>query len=49
MPIYTKKGDKGETGLFTSNKNGPKRLSKDSLRIEVIGAIDEVNSVLGVA
>jgi len=43
MSIYTKKGDRGETGIF----NG-KRLSKDSLLIEAIGVIDEVNSWLGV-
>ncbi len=43
MAIYTKKGDRGETGLF----NG-KRLLKDSLLIEAIGAIDEANSAWGV-
>lgn len=42
MAIYTKKGDKGETSLATGE-----RVSKDSLRIEAIGAIDEVNSFLG--
>lgn len=44
MPIYTKKGDKGETGIF----NG-KRVSKDDLIIEVLGTIDEVNSLLGMS
>jgi len=44
MPIYTKKGDKGETGIF----NG-ERVSKDSLRIEVLGTIDEANSFLGLS
>lgn len=44
MPIYTRTGDKGKTSLF----NG-KRISKDSLRIETIGTIDELNSVIGVA
>jgi len=43
MSIYTKKGDRGETGIF----NG-KRLSKNSLLIEAIGALDEANSWLGV-
>jgi cob(I)alamin adenosyltransferase len=43
MPIYTKKGDKGETGLF----NQKKRVSKDSPEIEVLGTIDEANSFLG--
>lgn len=43
MKIYTKTGDKGETGLF-----GGKRISKDSLRIAAYGEIDELNSVLGI-
>jgi|SRR3989344_4085685 len=42
MPIYTKTGDKGDTGLFSG-----KRVSKASLRIEAIGTIDELNSVIG--
>ena len=44
MSIYTKKGDRGKTGLYT----GKKRLSKDSLRIRAVGTIDELNSYLGV-
>lgn len=47
MPIYTKKGDKGETGLF-SEKGESIRVSKDSVRVEAIGATDEVNSFLGI-
>ena len=43
MKIYTKRGDRGETSLF-----GGKRLSKDSLRIEAYGSVDELNSILGV-
>jgi len=43
MPIYTKKGDKGKTGLL-----GKERVSKNSLRIDAIGGIDEANSYLGV-
>ncbi len=43
MTIYTKTGDKGETGLI-----GGKRLSKDSPIIHALGSIDEVNSWLGV-
>lgn len=43
MSIYTKKGDGGETCLF---KGG--RISKDSLRIDAIGVLDEANSWLGV-
>lgn len=42
--IYTKTGDGGTTGLI-----GGKRVSKDALRIEAYGAIDELNAVLGVA
>jgi cob(I)alamin adenosyltransferase len=45
MSIYTKRGDKGETSLFTKGV----RVSKDSLRISAIGAVDELNSFLGVA
>jgi cob(I)alamin adenosyltransferase len=43
MAIYTKKGDKGETGTF----NG-KRISKSSRLIRLIGTIDELNSFLGI-
>jgi len=42
MNIYTRKGDKGQTGVF-----GGKRESKDSPRIECLGALDEVNSTIG--
>lgn len=42
MPIYTKTGDKGDTGLFSG-----KKVSKASLRIEAIGTVDELNSVIG--
>lgn len=48
MPIYTKKGDKGETSLISKNKNVKRRVRKDSLRVTTIGAIDELNSYLGV-
>ncbi|HEY5616265.1 MAG TPA: ATP:cob(I)alamin adenosyltransferase, partial [Bacteroidota bacterium] len=43
MKIYTRTGDKGDTSLF-----GGKRVSKDALRIETYGSVDELNSVLGV-
>jgi len=43
MKIYTRKGDRGETSLF-----GGTRVTKDSLRIEAYGSVDELNSVLGV-
>ena len=42
--IYTRTGDKGETGLV-----GGVRISKDSLRVQAYGNVDELNSVLGVA
>ena len=40
--IYTRTGDDGTTGLGDGS-----RTDKDSLRIEVIGNIDELNSILG--
>jgi cob(I)alamin adenosyltransferase len=44
MKIYTKTGDAGETGLY-----GGSRVRKDHPRIEAYGAVDELNSVLGLA
>lgn len=44
MKIYTKTGDKGETGLF----NGA-RVRKDNLRVELYGTVDELNSIIGLA
>lgn len=44
MRIYTRGGDKGETSLFDGT-----RVSKDSIRVEAYGAVDELNSVLGLA
>ena len=44
MAIYTKKGDKGETSLYKKGK----KVSKNSSRIKAIGAVDELNSALGV-
>ena len=41
--IYTRTGDDGTTGLGDGS-----RTDKDSLRINVIGDIDELNSLLGV-
>ena len=41
--IYTRTGDAGTTGLGDGS-----RVTKDSLRIEAIGAVDELNSALGV-
>jgi cob(I)alamin adenosyltransferase len=42
MKIYTKTGDKGETGLI-----GGARVLKSALRVEAYGEIDELNAVLG--
>lgn len=44
MGVYTKTGDKGQTGLYTGE-----RVDKDSLRVETYGIIDEMNSALGMA
>lgn len=41
--IYTRTGDRGETGLARGE-----RVPKDGARIEAIGAIDELNSHIGV-
>ena len=42
--VYTRTGDKGETGLV-----GGKRVPKDSPRVEAYGAVDELNSIVGLA
>jgi cob(I)alamin adenosyltransferase len=42
--IYTKGGDRGETGLV-----GGQRVPKDDLRIEAYGTVDELNAFLGLA
>ncbi len=44
MKLYTRRGDRGETGLW-----GNERTSKASARIEAIGAIDELNAYVGLA
>lgn len=41
--IYTRTGDGGTTGLADGS-----RVAKDAPRIEAIGAVDELNSALGV-
>lgn len=43
MKIYTGFGDKGDTALF-----GGKKVRKDNQRVETYGALDELNSILGV-
>jgi len=42
--LYTRKGDKGDTGLFGCNQ----RISKSSAIAEALGTLDECNSFLGV-
>jgi cob(I)alamin adenosyltransferase len=44
LRIYTRTGDSGDTGLF-----GGGRVSKDDLRVEAYGSVDELNASLGVA
>lgn len=44
MKIYTKTGDGGETGLF-----GGGRVSKDELRVEAYGEVDELSAAIGAA
>lgn len=41
--IYTRTGDSGTTGLADGN-----RVDKDSPRIEALGTVDELNSLLGI-
>ena len=42
MKIYTKTGDKGQTGLIGGN-----RVSKNDLRINAYGTVDELNAHVG--
>ena len=44
MPIYTKRGDQGETGLLFGG-----RVSKNDPRVEAYGAADEAVSAMGLA
>jgi cob(I)alamin adenosyltransferase len=44
MSIVTKTGDKGKTGLYAG-----KRVSKDNLRVEIFGNLDELCSFMGLA
>jgi len=43
MKIYTKTGDRGQTGLF-----GGARVSKAAPRVQTYGDVDELNAVIGV-
>lgn len=42
--IYTRTGDRGQTGLF-----GGGRVQKDHSRVEAYGAVDELNAAIGSA
>jgi cob(I)alamin adenosyltransferase len=42
--MYTRSGDKGETGLFSGE-----RVLKDSLRVEAYGTVDELSCWIGYA
>lgn len=42
--IYTRSGDRGETGLF-----GGRRVPKDHARVESYGTVDELNAAIGLA
>lgn len=44
MKLYTKTGDRGDTGLF-----GGERVRKDHERVQAYGAVDEANSAIGMA
>lgn len=44
MKIYTRTGDRGDTGLF-----GGQRVRKDHVRVAAYGDVDELNAVLGMA
>jgi cob(I)alamin adenosyltransferase len=44
MNIYTRTGDRGDTGLF-----GGGRVPKDDPRVEAYGDVDELNAALGLA
>ncbi len=42
--IYTRRGDAGETSLA-----GGQRVTKDSIRLDCYGTVDELNSLVGLA
>src|SRR5437899_11566725 len=44
LKIYTRTGDDGDTGLF-----GAGRVSKDHLRVDAYGQVDELNAAIGLA
>jgi len=48
MTIYTKKGDKGKTSLCKKGSTQKRKILKSDSVIHALGAIDELNSYLGV-
>jgi cob(I)alamin adenosyltransferase len=44
VKVYTRKGDAGQTSIW-----GGQRISKDEIRMEAIGAVDECNAAVGLA
>jgi cob(I)alamin adenosyltransferase len=44
VKVYTRKGDARQTSIW-----GVRRISKDEIRIEAIGAVDECNAAVGLA
>ena len=44
VKIYTRTGDRGDTGLF-----GGGRVGKDDVRVDAYGEVDELNAVVGLA
>jgi cob(I)alamin adenosyltransferase len=44
VPIYTRSGDQGDTGLF-----GGGRVPKDDPRVDAYGEVDELNAAVGLA
>jgi cob(I)alamin adenosyltransferase len=49
MVIYTKRGDKGETSLYDKKNAQRIRVSKESLIVNTLGSVDELNSSIGIA
>ena len=43
MSIYTRTGDKGKTSLMSGQ-----RVSKNDIRVDAYGTVDELNSIIGV-
>lgn len=48
MSVYTRRGDKGQTSVLEEGNTQNIRITKDSSIVEALGAVDELNSWLGV-